>query len=183
MSDKTPVQQELAQNIAQLVHCFRVDDAALMFQFVGTFFKTMRREWLGLDKYRYVCLRLSMCYYLLPRLPFHHRTNPLAHVCVCAFVHPSRSMTQVFVDTNVHWWTSTSLINHSVVVITHTHTRTHVRRPAHYHPLRRSQFRKAGQVLFPDPQADPRSFRVFADGQMERNHCGAVERRAVCGGG
>ena len=86
MSDKTPVQQELAQNIAQLVHCFRVDDAALMFQFVGTFFKTMRREWLGLDKYRYVCLRLSTA--ILYFLGCRSTIAPILWHCVCAFFHP-----------------------------------------------------------------------------------------------
>ena len=52
MSDKTPVQQELAQNMSELVHCFKAGDRDLVMRFLRAFFQTMRREWLGIDKFR-----------------------------------------------------------------------------------------------------------------------------------
>ena len=54
MSDKAPVQQELAQTIAELLHCFPANRGHIMFLFLRCFYRTMRREWLGLDKYRCV---------------------------------------------------------------------------------------------------------------------------------
>lgn len=50
MSDKPFVQQELANNIAGLVHCFAKRDQALMF--LDAFFKTMAREWFAIDRFR-----------------------------------------------------------------------------------------------------------------------------------
>jgi len=50
MSDKVPVQQELAEQIAQLSTVFRKKENSLMF--IKAFFVTMLREWGGLDKYR-----------------------------------------------------------------------------------------------------------------------------------
>jgi hypothetical protein len=50
MSDKTPVQQELAVEMAQLVHT--LNDASLVALWLRTFHFTMRREWHMIDKYR-----------------------------------------------------------------------------------------------------------------------------------
>ena len=50
MSDKTPVQQELAAMLASLVHRFA--DPALAALWLRAFYLTMRREWAGIDKYR-----------------------------------------------------------------------------------------------------------------------------------
>jgi ribosomal RNA-processing protein 1 len=50
MSDKTPIQQELATELAQLVHIFA--DATLVALWLRTFHLTMRREWHMIDKYR-----------------------------------------------------------------------------------------------------------------------------------
>lgn len=50
MSDKRPVQMELARNLARLVHTIPSRREALAF--VRSFFRTMRREWHGLDGLR-----------------------------------------------------------------------------------------------------------------------------------
>ncbi|GMF22606.1 unnamed protein product [Phytophthora lilii] len=50
MSDKRPVQEELSSNLASLVH--RIPSADLALQFVHSFFRTMHREWHGLDGLR-----------------------------------------------------------------------------------------------------------------------------------
>uniref|UniRef100_L7LZF0 Putative nucleolar protein n=1 Tax=Rhipicephalus pulchellus TaxID=72859 RepID=L7LZF0_RHIPC len=50
MSDKPFVQQELANSIAGLVHCFARRDQSLMF--LNAFFKTMAREWFAIDRFR-----------------------------------------------------------------------------------------------------------------------------------
>ncbi|KAL3242210.1 hypothetical protein MRX96_021430 [Rhipicephalus microplus] len=50
MSDKPFVQQELANSIAGLVHCFAQRDQSLMF--LDAFFKTMAREWFAIDRFR-----------------------------------------------------------------------------------------------------------------------------------
>ncbi|KAE8993892.1 hypothetical protein PF005_g17723 [Phytophthora fragariae] len=50
MSDKRPVQEELSTNLAALVHKVPSSEAAL--QFVHSFFRTMHREWHGLDGLR-----------------------------------------------------------------------------------------------------------------------------------
>ncbi|KAG6613260.1 ribosomal RNA processing protein 1 [Phytophthora cinnamomi] len=50
MSDKRPVQQELAASLASLLHALPSADAAL--QFAHAFFRTMHREWHGLDGLR-----------------------------------------------------------------------------------------------------------------------------------
>ncbi|CAH0476006.1 unnamed protein product [Peronospora belbahrii] len=50
MSDKRPVQEELSSNLAALVHCIPSIDLAL--DFVHSFFRTMQREWHGLDGLR-----------------------------------------------------------------------------------------------------------------------------------
>ncbi|CAN7983416.1 unnamed protein product, partial [Ixodes hexagonus] len=50
MSDKPFVQQDLANNIASLIHCFAQRSQALLF--IDTFFKTMAHEWFAIDRYR-----------------------------------------------------------------------------------------------------------------------------------
>lgn len=50
MSDKPLVQQELANSIAGLVHCFAHRDQSLLF--LETFFNTMAREWFAIDRFR-----------------------------------------------------------------------------------------------------------------------------------
>jgi ribosomal RNA-processing protein 1 len=51
MSDKAQVQQELGRAISRLVHCFG-PDLARAHLFVATFYRTVRREWTGLDQHR-----------------------------------------------------------------------------------------------------------------------------------
>ncbi|KAL3666378.1 hypothetical protein V7S43_008629 [Phytophthora oleae] len=50
MSDKRPVQEELSSNLASLVH--RIPSAESALEFVDSFFRTMHREWHGLDGLR-----------------------------------------------------------------------------------------------------------------------------------
>ncbi|KAG2797676.1 hypothetical protein PC129_g13454 [Phytophthora cactorum] len=50
MSDKRPVQEELSTNLAGLVH--RIPSAESALEFVHSFFRTMHREWHGLDGLR-----------------------------------------------------------------------------------------------------------------------------------
>ena len=50
MSDKIPVQQELAAELATLIHRFQ--EPALASLWLRAFLLTMRREWSGIDKYR-----------------------------------------------------------------------------------------------------------------------------------
>lgn len=63
MSDKTAVQQELAREIASLLPVFKSSKAAHLF--AQCFFKTMRREWQGLDH-----LRLDKYYSLIRRIVY-----------------------------------------------------------------------------------------------------------------
>jgi len=50
MSDKPLVQEELAVNVASLIDSFGNEEPTLIF--MKTFFKTMGREWFGIDKWR-----------------------------------------------------------------------------------------------------------------------------------
>lgn len=50
-SDKVPVQQELVLNLARLVRAVAADENRI-FLFLSSFFATMRREWMGIDKHR-----------------------------------------------------------------------------------------------------------------------------------
>lgn len=50
MSDKPLVQEKLAEDLANLVHCF--PDTAVAVQFFGCFMKSMGREWFGIDQWR-----------------------------------------------------------------------------------------------------------------------------------
>eukprot|EP00644_Phytophthora_capsici_P003475 jgi/Phyca11/535057/estExt2_fgenesh1_pg.C_PHYCAscaffold_310044 len=50
MSDKRPVQEELSSNLAALVH--RIPSSKSALEFVDSFFRTMHREWHGLDGLR-----------------------------------------------------------------------------------------------------------------------------------
>ncbi|TFJ81041.1 hypothetical protein NSK_007684 [Nannochloropsis salina CCMP1776] len=51
MSDRVRVQQDLGGAISRLVHCFGRDSCRAHL-FVGTFYRTVRREWPGLDQHR-----------------------------------------------------------------------------------------------------------------------------------
>ncbi|XP_070581352.1 ribosomal RNA processing protein 1 homolog A-like [Ptychodera flava] len=64
MSDKPVIQEELAETIANLIHSFQTTSSAL--NFVETFFQTMAREWLGIDR-----LRLDKFYMLVRRCLSH----------------------------------------------------------------------------------------------------------------
>ncbi|KAL7687565.1 putative nucleolar, Nop52 [Plasmopara halstedii] len=71
MSDKRPVQEELSTNLAALVH--RIPTANMALEFVHSFFRTMHREWHGLDG-----LRLDKFYSLVRK--FIHETIVLLRV-------------------------------------------------------------------------------------------------------
>ncbi|KAJ7333102.1 Ribosomal RNA processing protein 1 B [Desmophyllum pertusum] len=58
MSDKPLIQEELALNISQLIVSFRNGQSVVLF--IKTFFKTMQREWHGIDR-----LRLDKFYLLI----------------------------------------------------------------------------------------------------------------------
>ena len=60
MADKAPVQNELSESLAALVHSFQGD---LGLEFARTFLATMEREWGGID-----VLRLDKFYYLVRRM-------------------------------------------------------------------------------------------------------------------
>ena len=60
MADKAPVQNELSENLARLVHDFQGD---LGLEFVRAFLVTMEREWGGID-----VLRMDKFYYLIRRV-------------------------------------------------------------------------------------------------------------------
>ena len=49
MSDKTPIQQELAERLASLVHVQADAQAAL---YLKCFWATVGREWIGVDRLR-----------------------------------------------------------------------------------------------------------------------------------
>jgi len=51
MSDRARVQQDLGGAISRLVHCFGRDSGRAHL-FVGAFYRTVRREWPGLDQHR-----------------------------------------------------------------------------------------------------------------------------------
>lgn len=50
MSDKPLLQENLAEDLAQLLHCF--DNIDISIQFFGTFLQTMSIEWNGIDQWR-----------------------------------------------------------------------------------------------------------------------------------
>ncbi|XP_068686639.1 ribosomal RNA processing protein 1 homolog B-like [Montipora foliosa] len=58
MSDKPLIQEELALNISQLILSFRNENSAVLF--IRAFFRTMQREWHGIDQ-----LRLDKFYMLI----------------------------------------------------------------------------------------------------------------------
>ncbi|CAK4653766.1 hypothetical protein LEN26_015938 [Aphanomyces euteiches] len=61
MSDKPKIQNELAENLSQLVHAF--PSAELKMRFLHSFFKTIHREWHGIDG-----LRLDKFYSLIRKM-------------------------------------------------------------------------------------------------------------------
>ncbi|EKX32286.1 hypothetical protein GUITHDRAFT_44863, partial [Guillardia theta CCMP2712] len=58
MSDKVPIQQELAKKLAALIHDFPNTEQSE--RFILAFYKTMQREWAGIDR-----LRLDKFYNLI----------------------------------------------------------------------------------------------------------------------
>ena len=50
MSDKPLVQEELAESISKIVHCFSSMKIALLY--VKCTFKSLATEWFGIDQYR-----------------------------------------------------------------------------------------------------------------------------------
>lgn len=50
MSDKPLTQEKLADDLANLVHCF--ENSKISVQFFGSFLITMAREWFGIDQWR-----------------------------------------------------------------------------------------------------------------------------------
>lgn len=56
MSDKRPIQEELSSNLASLMHKIPTVEHAL--GFVHSFFRTMHREWHGIDGLRYACINI-----------------------------------------------------------------------------------------------------------------------------
>jgi len=50
MSDKSLVQEELAENISSFVSCFKSQESSLLF--IKSFLLTMGREWVGIDRWR-----------------------------------------------------------------------------------------------------------------------------------
>ncbi|RHY60986.1 hypothetical protein DYB34_012909 [Aphanomyces astaci] len=63
MSDKPKIQNELAENLSQLMHAF--PDSSLKMRFLHSFFKTIHREWHGIDG-----LRLDKFYSLIRKILF-----------------------------------------------------------------------------------------------------------------
>lgn len=72
LADKTPVQNELACNIAELVHCFETTNGVRNWLLVCG--KTMRGEWGRLDKYR-----IDKFYTLLRHII--HEVKSHSHTC------------------------------------------------------------------------------------------------------
>ncbi|XP_006817636.2 ribosomal RNA processing protein 1 homolog B-like [Saccoglossus kowalevskii] len=64
MSDKLLIQQALVENIATLVYSFKSQKSVMLY--IRTFYKTMMREWLGIDH-----LRIDK-YYKLVRKMLNH---------------------------------------------------------------------------------------------------------------
>lgn len=50
MCDKPLVQEDMADEISKMVHCFQKPEYT--FLYIDTFFQTMTREWFGIDRYR-----------------------------------------------------------------------------------------------------------------------------------
>ncbi|XP_012860789.1 ribosomal RNA processing protein 1 homolog A isoform X2 [Echinops telfairi] len=69
MQDKPLLQEELGRTIAQLIHAFQNAEAQHLF--IQTFWQTMNREWIGIDR-----LRLDK-YYLLMRMVLNESLRAL----------------------------------------------------------------------------------------------------------
>lgn len=63
MSDKVPVQMELAENLAKLMHRFGTPNLSM--EYVEAFFRAMAREWEGIDG-----LRLDKFYSLVRKFMY-----------------------------------------------------------------------------------------------------------------
>ncbi|XP_058920778.1 ribosomal RNA processing protein 1 homolog A isoform X4 [Kogia breviceps] len=69
MQDKPLLQEELGRTISQLVHAFQTTEAQHLF--LQTFWQTMNREWMGIDR-----LRLDK-FYMLMRMVLHESLKAL----------------------------------------------------------------------------------------------------------
>ncbi|XP_036707477.1 ribosomal RNA processing protein 1 homolog A [Balaenoptera musculus] len=69
MQDKPLLQEELGRTISQLIHAFQTTEAQHLF--LQTFWQTMNREWMGIDR-----LRLDK-FYVLMRLVLHESLKAL----------------------------------------------------------------------------------------------------------
>ncbi|XP_007172729.2 ribosomal RNA processing protein 1 homolog A [Balaenoptera acutorostrata] len=69
MQDKPLLQEELGRTISQLIHAFQTTEAQHLF--LQTFWQTMNREWMGIDR-----LRLDK-FYMLMRLVLHESLKAL----------------------------------------------------------------------------------------------------------
>lgn len=50
MSDKPLIQEELAESLSKIVHCFNNKDVVLLY--TSCILKTLGTEWYGIDQYR-----------------------------------------------------------------------------------------------------------------------------------
>lgn len=50
MSDKPLIQEELAESLSKIVHCFNIKDVVLLY--TACVLKTLGTEWFGIDQYR-----------------------------------------------------------------------------------------------------------------------------------
>ncbi|XP_028342430.1 ribosomal RNA processing protein 1 homolog A isoform X2 [Physeter macrocephalus] len=69
MQDKPLLQEELGRTISQLIHAFQTTEAQHLF--LQTFWQTMNREWMGIDR-----LRLDK-FYMLMRMVLHESLKAL----------------------------------------------------------------------------------------------------------
>lgn len=79
MSDKMLVQEEIAESLAKLVHCFCTKNTIILY--TSCALKTLAIEWFGIDQYRIdkflmVCTFLSFFF-------FFSNSNTLEHELLC----------------------------------------------------------------------------------------------------
>lgn len=61
MSDKMLIQEELAESLSKLVHCFHEKNTIVLY--TSCALKTLAKEWFGIDQYRLD--KFSMVLFLL----------------------------------------------------------------------------------------------------------------------
>lgn len=72
MSDKPLVQEELAESLSKLVHCFNNVDAALLY--TKCTLNTLASEWFGIDQHRldkFQMVSVSLFFNFVPRNLYH----------------------------------------------------------------------------------------------------------------